>query len=1088
MPSRRISAPDLLAPIQEISVQPYSSYNSDNVNMLTRIVTGDRNRDFIVSGLDVFGYNRVTNENLDTPIDIGGEFSNQLEFDTYWIGNNIEWDSGKALSTIPSPSKNTISVLSLKNELPLSDIGYYYKIQFSLEKTPKQLYVSLGSENYVYDHPQDGDYILYLQLNNENNCKRILTFNAILDHQDEYSDSFCYLDNISLTKVLNKGSDIEPLSKRFNATNDLSLNHNNISLHLLHPHDKCYITRGVAIKDETMINLLGFSKEDPISILEYGNINSWIHADPYNGSDFHGKTLIWQINNQTHETKYISADFNSDGELIGNNRLLDDQQDPLSFTRKIVGDLNKIEFIENEPVKAKIKWAYVCIYYSYFKNPEPNKAYVGLIREETLKNVRYGEDYLPLAKLRFVDSTTADAIIYYPDRIDWGYIDATRITYDHLNQLKHWTNKPLNVSLALDLLASRIYNFKGMLYFQTHQNFLNWIGAKTETDGKYLLSDGGFGIIGTGHGPIDYLQNINGADTENSYDLCAYILETNSFWRSQILSDGNEPIKLNYNLRILWSEIQQKRFEVNWTNLNNGDWPNSIPANWSYWNGSEWNDSPSLISWNNAKSKWPNEYYAEKPTGSGGYTKINPFNPEGLGMVPGPDSELDDIKYNRFLRSDGTWQSIGRGVLVFENYHEFALWYKNKSYEWTSDKQIKFTITYNGNECDEGSEIPVEQTKYLDEDIYLAYKGSLIKVGYDFDGWNTRSDGTGLNFNENDLFTINADTVLYAKWRPSFWIIQYNGNGNDQGIPPDSVEQPKGGNTIISSHGNLSRNYHSFIGWNTESDGSGTSYTPGQEVQFDSDITLYAMWSLITYTIQYSDQSAESGSAPDPQVKYHNTPITLHGNSGQLYRQNYDLVGWSTNSGGVGGYMFGLGAEYHLNMSATLYPTWRYNPPAAPKITLRVVLIDESDPYRAEGRCITDSNLWRCTYESTRLNETNKIRIYHLSKKSNRTKWDSIWNARAVNSLAGHIVQVVRPLVSERETFFTSTIYDEISNSFGWDNINKIIFLLDTSGSSSSLTKSDECTNFISSLNSDGRSVLSYNLTDEKWLQWLWTY
>jgi len=411
------------------------------------------------------------------------------------------------------------------------------------------------------------------------------------------------------------------------------------------------------------------------------------------------------------------------------------------------------------------------------------------------------------------------------------------------------------------------------------------------------------------------------------------------------------------------------------------------------------------------------------------------------------------------------------------------LWYKNKSYEWTSDKQIKFTITYNGNECDEGSEIPVEQTKYLDEDIYLAYKGSLIKVGYDFDGWNTRSDGTGLNFNENDLFTINADTVLYAKWRPSFWIIQYNGNGNDQGIPPDSVEQPKGGNTIISSHGNLSRNYHSFIGWNTESDGSGTSYTPGQEVQFDSDITLYAMWSLITYTIQYSDQSAESGSAPDPQVKYHNTPITLHGNSGQLYRQNYDLVGWSTNSGGVGGYMFGLGAEYHLNMSATLY-----NPPAAPKITLRVVLIDESTPYQRESRCITDSNLWRDTYESTRLNETNKIRIYHLSTNSKGTKWDSIWHASAVNSLAGHIVQVVRPLVSERETFFTSTIYDEISNSFGWDNINKIIFLLDTSGSSSSLTKSVECTNFISSLNSDGRSVLSYNLTDEKWLQWLWTY
>lgn len=1091
MPSRRISAPDALAPIQEISVQPYSSYNSDNVNMLTRIVTGDRNRDFIVSGLDVFGYNRVTNENLDTPIDIGGEFSNQLEFDTYWIGNNIEWDSGKALSTIPSPSKNTISVLSLKNELPLSDIGYYYKIQFSLEKTPKQLYVSLGSENYVYDHPQDGDYILYLQLNNENNCKRILTFNAILDHQDEYSDSFCYLDNISLTKVLNKGSDIEPLSKRFNATNDLSLNHNNISLHLLHPHDKCYITRGVAIKDETMINLLGFSKEDPISILEYGNINSWIHADPYNGSDFHGKTLIWQINNQTHETKYISADFNSDGELIGNNRLLDDQQDPLSFTRKIVGDLNKIEFIENEPVKAKIKWAYVCIYYSYFKNPEPNKAYVGLIREETLKNVRYGEDYLPLAKLRFVDSKTVDSIIYYPDRIDWGYIDATRITYDHLNQLKHWTNKPLNVSLALDLLASRIYNFKGMLYFQTHQNFLNWIGAKTETDGKYLLSDGGSGIIGTGHGPIDYLQNINGADTENSYDLCAYILETNSFWRSQILSNGNEPVKLNYNLRILWTEIQQKRFEVNWSNLNYGNWPTEIPSNWSYWNGSEWDDSPSqLLSWNEAKSKWPMEYYAEKPTGPGNYSKINPFNPEGLGMVPGPDSELDDIKYNRFLRSDGTWQSIGRGVLVFENYKEFALWYKNKSYEWKQDDLTEFTISYHGNGHTDG-DVPSSVTKQLDVNISTAHKPeSLIRENHKFDGWNTRSNGTGIDFEEGSDFYINANTTLYAKWTRLGGTITYNGNGNDSGVPPSSQDFNFGGDPItISDKGSLNRIEHNFIGWNTKSDGGGTQYTPGQVVQFDSDITLYAMWSLITYTIQYSNQSADSGSAPDSQVKYHNIPITLHENSGQLYRLNYDLVGWSTNSGGVGGYMFGLGAQYDLNMSATLYPTWKHNPPPAPKFTLRVVVIDESSPYKNERTCAGHLTWWYNNYESTRLNEENKIRIYHLSRDSGREKWDPIWNPNEVNPLLSdeHLVRVVKPLARERETFFTY-INNEISNSFGWDNIKHIIFLFDTSGSSSTLTKSVECTSFILSLKLIGRQVSEYYINDEKWLEWLWTY
>lgn len=1081
MPSRRISAPDALAPIQEISVQPYSSYNSDNVNMLTRIVSGDRNRDFIVNGLDVFGYNRVNYEILSEELIVGGSFPTQQLFTDNWRSNNISWDSvtQKALATIPHPSKTAVATMISQLELPTSDVGYSFKISFTTENIPRRLSISLGSETYSYEYLDEGEHSLYLRLNNENRAPLQLSFIIELDQKDNYSNSSCYLDNISLVKVINEGTNIEPLARRFNFDNDSLLNHNNIPDYFIHPHNKCFVSRGVAIKDEVMLNLLGIHSEDPVSVLEYGDVNSWIHADPFTDQDFNGNTLLRRIHVSTGQTEYHRGVFDSDGRTL----LYDDGENP-NYIRKVCGDINKIKVIDGEEVSAKVRWAYVCVYYSYFKNPEPNKAYIGLVREETLRDPKYGEDYLPLAKLRFVDSITADAIIYYPDRIDWGYIDATRITYDHLNQLKHWTNKPLNVSLALDLLASRIYNFKGMLYFQTHQNFLNWIGAKTETDGKYLLSDGGFGIIGTGHGPIDYLQNINGADTENSYDLCAYILETNSFWRSQILSDGNEPIKLNYNLRILWSEIQQKRFEVNWANLNNGDWPNSIPANWSYWNGSEWNDSPSLISWNNAKSKWPNEYYAEKPTGSGGYTKINPFNPEGLGMVPGPDSELDDIKYNRFLRSDGTWQSIGRGVLVFENYKEFALWYKNKSYEWKQDDLTEFTISYHGNGHTDG-DVPSSVTKQLDVNISTAHKPeSLIRENHKFDGWNTRSNGTGIDFEEGSDFYINANTTLYAKWTRLGGTITYNGNGNDSGFPPSSQDFNFGGEPItISDKGSLNRIEHNFIGWNTKSDGGGTQYTPGQVVQFDSDITLYAIWSLVSYSIQYSNQNSTGGVAPPSQIKYYNIPITLHDNIGNLSRDNYNLIGWSTNSGGVGGYMFDLGDEYHLNMDATLYPTWRYNPPPSPKFTLRVVLIDESTPYRSNPNTRTAALQSWSDIRPTRLNDTNKIRIYHISYPSGN--WENIWVG--INPLDEHVVQVIRPISAQKRDFFYNTIYNEISNSFGWDNINNIIFLLDTSGSLSSLTQSSECSSFITSLASTDRTSFKKTFTDEKWLSWLKT-
>ena len=356
---------------------------------------------------------------------------------------------------------------------------------------------------------------------------------------------------------------------------------------------------------------------------------------------------------------------------------------------------------------------------------------------------------------------------------------------------------------------------------------------------------------------------------------------------------------------------------------------------------------------------------------------------------------------------------------------------------------------------------------------------------HDFVCWNTKSDGTGLDFNENDLFTINADTVLYAKWKLGAWAIRYDGNGNDKGVPPDTYYQEKNGSTIISSHGNLSKNQHHFVGWNTESDGSGTSFSEGTSWSFDSDVTLYAIWSLVSYSIQYSNQNSTGGVAPPSQIKYYNIPITLHDNIGNLSRDNYNLIGWSTNSGGVGGYMFDLGDEYHLNMDATLYPTWRYNPPPSPKFTLRVVLIDESSPYYSSSKTRTTALQSWSDIQPTRLNDTNKIRIYHISSRAGKGNWENIWVG--INPLDDHVVQVIRPIPAQNHNFFYNTIYNEISNSFGWDNINNIIFLLDISGSLSSLTKSSECDSFITSLASTDRTSFKKTFKDEKWLSWLET-
>ncbi len=49
----------------------------------------------------------------------------------------------------------------------------------------------------------------------------------------------------------------------------------------------------------------------------------------------------------------------------------------------------------------------------------------------------------------------------------------------------------------------------------------------------------------------------------------------------------------------------------------------------------------------------------------------------------------------------------------------------------------------------------------------------------------------------------------------------------------------------------FSRTGHTFTGWNTKANGTGTAYKPGAQYTLgSSDATLYAQWKLNTYTVQ----------------------------------------------------------------------------------------------------------------------------------------------------------------------------------------------------------------------------------------------
>ncbi|PXA03035.1 hypothetical protein DDZ13_14045 [Coraliomargarita sinensis] len=72
-------------------------------------------------------------------------------------------------------------------------------------------------------------------------------------------------------------------------------------------------------------------------------------------------------------------------------------------------------------------------------------------------------------------------------------------------------------------------------------------------------------------------------------------------------------------------------------------------------------------------------------------------------------------------------------------------------------------VSYDGNGNDGGS-APAEQTKIFNTDLTLSDQGSLTRTGYDFDGWNTASDGSGTPYAGGATYSVEENITLYAQW------------------------------------------------------------------------------------------------------------------------------------------------------------------------------------------------------------------------------------------------------------------------------------------------------------------------------------
>ena len=238
--------------------------------------------------------------------------------------------------------------------------------------------------------------------------------------------------------------------------------------------------------------------------------------------------------------------------------------------------------------------------------------------------------------------------------------------------------------------------------------------------------------------------------------------------------------------------------------------------------------------------------------------------------------------------------------------------------QWTANS---YTVTYNANG---GTGGPSSSSVQFGATATVAITASNpTRLGHTFASWATNADGTGSSYQPSATFTMGAANVtLYAQWTVNSYTVSYNDNvlAETISVPTTQTADYEGSVTVGAAP---TRTGHSFAGWNTAANGSGTAYSVGASITIPASNTmLNAQWNVNTYTVSYN-LNGGSGIAPASQTADFDTLVTVAGTSST--RTGFTFVGWNTQDDGTGTAK-AVGGFYTVPAApTTMYAQWTAN-------------------------------------------------------------------------------------------------------------------------------------------------------------------
>ena len=229
--------------------------------------------------------------------------------------------------------------------------------------------------------------------------------------------------------------------------------------------------------------------------------------------------------------------------------------------------------------------------------------------------------------------------------------------------------------------------------------------------------------------------------------------------------------------------------------------------------------------------------------------------------------------------ADAEWEAgtnlYPTNVAGVDETNNAGLYYGNDKTVLTKSPTVRITaysVTYDGNGGSFADGVKHEFNLLGGADMpTIATANEPTRANYSFQGWGATNKAT-------DPVTLPAtvteSVTYYAIWEknPDQYSVTYDGNGATTGtVPTDSKSYNESDAvTVLGNTGNLDKTAtvdgveknFVFAGWNTNADGTGTTYQANDTFTITGNTTLFAIWETDDWN-ETTDQPTGGDGIPD---------------------------------------------------------------------------------------------------------------------------------------------------------------------------------------------------------------------------------